>query len=64
MTLTVRPVPPHPATARGGVEGWRFGLGHNEHLFVGELVRHLWLKGAASLEVLKPQVDDAGYDVL
>jgi hypothetical protein len=34
-----------------------------EHLFVGEVMKHLWLKGV-SIEVLKPQVDDAGYDLV
>ena len=33
-----------------------------EHLFIGELLRHLWKQGRF-VEVLKPQVDDAGYDV-
>ena len=34
-----------------------------EHLFIGELLRHLWLRGPVPAEVLKPQVDAAGYDV-
>ncbi len=34
-----------------------------EHLFVGELLRCAWRQGAF-IEVLKPQVDDAGYDLL
>jgi hypothetical protein len=34
-----------------------------EHVFVGELMRLLWLRGVAGLEVLRPVVDDGGYDV-
>lgn len=32
-----------------------------EHLLIGELMRHLWPK---TLEVCKPQVDAAGYDLI
>lgn len=35
-----------------------------EHLFVGGLLRHFWCKGVFDVEVLKPQVDDAGYDLV
>lgn len=35
-----------------------------EHLFVGALLRSLWLAGSFHVEVLKPQVDDAGYDIV
>lgn len=35
-----------------------------EHLFAGEIMRHLWLSGVNRLEVLKPQVDDGGYDLV
>jgi hypothetical protein len=35
-----------------------------EHIFVGEIMRRLWLRGIAQFEVLKPQVDDSGYDLL
>ena len=35
-----------------------------EHLFVGEVMRHLWVSGGKRLEILKPQVDDAGYDLV
>ena len=34
-----------------------------EHIFVGEVLRHLWTNGPVHAEVLKPQVDDAGYDL-
>lgn len=34
-----------------------------EHLFIGELMKSLWLKGL-SVEVSKPQVDDSGYDLI
>tara|TARA_B100000315_G_C14567613_1_gene583793 strand:- start:50 stop:547 length:498 start_codon:yes stop_codon:yes gene_type:complete len=35
-----------------------------EHLFVGELLRYLWVSGPVRAEVMKPRVDDAGYDVV
>src|ERR1700691_3756856 len=35
-----------------------------EHLFVGEIMRHVWLSGLKRVEVLKPQVDDGGYDLV
>lgn len=49
------------------------GLDHNrdssyrekviEHLLVGELLRYLWEKGVGA-EVLKPEVDAEGYDIV
>ena len=35
-----------------------------EHLFIGELLRELWCMSVTDIEVLKPQVDDSGYDVV
>ncbi len=35
-----------------------------EHLLVGEILRHLWTRGNADVEVLKPQVDNSGYDIV
>src|SRR5690348_5075606 len=35
-----------------------------EHLFAGEVMRHVWLSGTKRLEILKPQVDDSGYDLV
>ena len=35
-----------------------------EHLFAGEIMRHVWLSGVKRLEILKPQVDDGGYDLV
>ena len=35
-----------------------------EHLFAGEVMKHLWRQGEWRLEVLKPQVDDGGYDLV
>lgn len=34
-----------------------------EHLFVGEILRQLWCQNKFKVEVLKPQVDNAGYDL-
>jgi hypothetical protein len=35
-----------------------------EHLFAGELMKFLWLRNHARVELLKPQVDDSGYDLV
>lgn len=35
-----------------------------EHLFAAEVMRHLWLRGNVRIEMLKPQVDDGGYDLV
>jgi hypothetical protein len=35
-----------------------------EHLFSGEVMRQLWLLGIFNLEVLKPEVDYSGYDLV
>jgi hypothetical protein len=35
-----------------------------EHLFIGEMLKELWNKRATQVEILKPQVDDAGYDIV
>jgi len=34
-----------------------------EHLFVGEILRQLWCRDEFKVEILKPQVDNAGYDL-
>lgn len=35
-----------------------------EHLFAGEVMKTLWRRGDWRLEVLKPQVDEGGYDLV
>lgn len=35
-----------------------------EHLFVGELLKRLWQRGAHDVEVLRSEVDNSGYDVV
>lgn len=35
-----------------------------EHVFVGELLKIAWKRGACDLEVAKPEVDNSGYDVI
>lgn len=35
-----------------------------EHLFISELLKIAWQKGDCHLEVAKPEVDNAGYDVI
>ncbi len=34
-----------------------------EHLLVGEVLKELWLSGVSQVEVLRAEVDGAGYDV-
>ncbi|MBZ0148036.1 MAG: hypothetical protein K8F62_10915 [Pseudorhodoplanes sp.] len=35
-----------------------------EHLFVGDLLRCLWRRGDRDVEVLRPEVDRGGYDLV
>jgi hypothetical protein len=35
-----------------------------EHLFIGELLRSLWCCGIRDIEVLRPDVDRGGYDLV
>lgn len=35
-----------------------------EHLFIGELLKYGWLKNLTGFEILRPEVDDSGYDLL
>ena len=35
-----------------------------EHLFISEILKLSWLKGDCQLEVMKPEVDNAGCDVV
>ncbi|MGP5437378.1 hypothetical protein [Psychrobacter alimentarius] len=35
-----------------------------EHLFIGEMLKLSWLKDDCQLEVMKPEVDNAGCDVV
>lgn len=35
-----------------------------EHLFVGELLRYFWVTGLTPVEILRPEVDAAGYDLV
>ncbi len=35
-----------------------------EHLFIGEILKHLWKKNIRDIEVLKAEVDSGGYDVV
>lgn len=35
-----------------------------EHLFVGEIMRYAWFSDIKRIEILKPEVDDSGYDLV
>jgi len=35
-----------------------------EHLFIGEVLKFLWIKDIRDIEVLKAEVDSGGYDVV
>ena len=51
-----------PSTDHSLLSSYRESL--LEHLFAGEVMRYVWLSGLRRLEVLKPQVDDGGYDLV
>jgi len=35
-----------------------------EHLFVGEMLRYLWLSGFTNVDVLRAETDASGYDLV
>ncbi|MFE3835591.1 hypothetical protein [Pseudogemmobacter sonorensis] len=35
-----------------------------EHLFVGELLRHLWRAGVTDAEILRSEFDAGGHDLV
>lgn len=35
-----------------------------EHLFIGEVLRHLWCRRITTAEFLRPEVDSGGYDLV
>ena len=35
-----------------------------EHLLVGELLKHAWLRDMDGLDIARPEVDDSGYDLI
>jgi hypothetical protein len=35
-----------------------------EHVFIGELLRILWRRGITDVEILRPEFDASGYDVV
>jgi hypothetical protein len=35
-----------------------------EHLFIGELVQELWKRGRRDIEILRAEIDFAGYDLV
>lgn len=35
-----------------------------EHVFTGAIMSHMWLHGMERIEILKPQVDNSGYDIV
>jgi len=35
-----------------------------EHLFIGEVLTHLWKQGETNAEFLRPEVDSGGYDLV
>ena len=50
------------STADSVISSYREAL--LEHLFSGEVMRCVWLSGLRRLEIMKPQVDDGGYDLV
>jgi hypothetical protein len=51
-----------PDTSHTHMSSYRESL--LEHLFVGEIMKHCWLHKLPPIEVLKSQVDNAGYDLV
>ena len=51
-----------PATEHSLMSSYREML--LEHLFAGELMRYVWCSGFKRMDLLKPQVDDGGYDLV
>jgi hypothetical protein len=35
-----------------------------EHIFIGDLLRRLWVRGVNEVEILKAEVDATGYDIV
>jgi hypothetical protein len=35
-----------------------------ENIFVGELLRYLWASYSAMVDILRPEVDSGGYDII
>ena len=35
-----------------------------EHIFVGDVLRTLWRRGVTDVEILRPEFDAHGYDVV
>jgi hypothetical protein len=35
-----------------------------EHLFISDLLRHLWCRGVMTADFLRPEVDHGGYDLV
>jgi hypothetical protein len=35
-----------------------------EHLFIGEVLRYLWSQGVTNADLLRPEVDNGGYDLV
>jgi hypothetical protein len=52
----------NPDTSHTHMSSYRESL--LEHLFVGEIMKHCWLHKLPPIEVLKSQVDNAGYDLV
>lgn len=35
-----------------------------EHILIGDILRYMWKRGPVIVDILKPQVDRAGYDLV
>jgi hypothetical protein len=58
---------PDSSMATNATEHSRFSSNREnviEHLFIGELLRCLWLRGVYNAEVLRSEVDSSGYDLV
>src|SRR5947208_3563372 len=57
----------HELPADGLADHWRHAslrASIIDHLFLGQLLRCLWAQGFRAIELLRAEVDAAGYDIL
>jgi hypothetical protein len=58
----------HPYSAQGAPNPNTHRSRHREkvveHLLIGEVLREMWCRNHTNVEVLKPEVDAAGYDIV
>jgi hypothetical protein len=66
MSHPVETIPSTPARRDNSVHSFDSSLREQAlgHIFLGQLLVHMWRNGGRDIEVLKSEVDRAGYDVV